>query len=114
MGRHITPNPSDKLELPFDDHVTVDVPKQFTAIVSPKTASMSVPGFYEGIYNMPSIGVPGGFRVISTEDFQRIMENCRPYTAYPSGNIFGPKVMIQLRDYWRGHLTVHMFPAVTN
>ena len=112
MGRLITLSPK-KLELPFDDDLSY-VPKQYTAIVYPETGCLSVPGFLEDIHNKPAIGGSHGFAQISNEDFQYVMEHCRPYMVRKSLGVLNPRLMILLRDNWRGTAIIHLFSAATD
>ena len=112
MGRLITLSPQ-KLELPFDDDLTY-IPKKYTAVVYPETGCLTVPGFLEVIFNNPAISVNGLFAEISNEDFQYVMEHCRPYMVRKSLGVLNPRVMILLRDNWRGTAIIHLFRAQTD
>ena len=112
MGRLITLSPK-KLELPFDDDLSY-IPKKYTTVVYPETGCLSVPGFLEDIYNNPAISVNGVFAQISNEDFQYVMEHCRPYMVRKSLGVLNPRLMILLRDNWRGTAIIHLFRAATD
>ena len=112
MGRPITPDPLETVELPHEEDIQ---PTDYTkAIIYLQSASMEIPSRHVGRYVNPSIRDGASFSSLSVEDFQDIIKNCKPFLVNASINTNVPRVMIHLTHTWQQRRVIHMFPARTD
>jgi hypothetical protein len=114
MGRSITPDPSETVELPFEEDGQPNKQDYTTAIIYLQSASMEIPSLHVGRYIKPSIMDEARFSSLSIEDFQDIIKNCKPFLVNESINRNVPRVMIHLTHAWQHRYVIHMFPARTD
>ena len=117
MGRSITPDPSETVELPHEEDI--QPPDAYSdyytkAIIYLQSASMEIPSRHVGRYVNPSIRDGASFSSLSVEDFQDIIKNCKPFLVNASINTNVPRVMIHLTHAWQHRYVIHMFPARTD
>jgi hypothetical protein len=113
MGRPIvapasvTPE-NKKVELPYHalEAPANDVQR---AIVHVQAMRMVIPSI-QGVFVNPSTRVRGRFVSLSVDDFMDVLETAEPYLVEASVNTNVPRMMIHLRDEWRGEYEIHMFP----
>ena len=118
MGRPIIVStiPENKVELPYHE-CAADPRDVQKAIVHVQAMSMTIPSIH-AVLVRPAIRTynlsrQGEFVPLSVDDFMDIFENARPYIVRPEikdeDYATVPRMLICLRDEWKGVNEIHMF-----